>query len=158
MIETHERRTRAVACFLAIMFFAYVLTPIAIARDNYITDSDNLCIPISVNASHFIQATTASMSAGNNGNVTVAFSITGTGRMTEIGSTRIEIRENGTLVGTYLHANTPGMMGVNRVIHGGTVTYRGVAGRSYRAIVTLRAANNNGSDNRTLQTNSVIAR
>jgi len=124
-----------------VLFFANTIVPLASAR-----------------ASNFINAYNASMSAGNNGNVTVSFNITGTGTMTEIGSTRIELRENGTLVATYLPTSTNGMIGKNRAIHSGTVTYKGVQGSTYRATVTFRAANSNGHDNRVLTTNTVAAK
>ena len=141
MIDIRKKVTRIVACFTMILIFANVITPIVAAR-----------------ASNFISATSANISAGNNGNVTVSFSITGTGTMTEIGATRIELRENGTLVATYLPASTSGMMGSKKALHSGTVTYKGVAGRTYRATVSLRASNSNGADSRVIQTASIIAR
>ena len=141
MVFTHKKTTRFLALIMMIMFCASIITPIASAR-----------------ASNYINNFGTNLSAGSNGNVTVSFNIMGTGTMTDIGSTRIEIRENNTLVATYLHTTTSGMMGSNKVFHSGTVTYKGVAGRTYRATVTFRAANSNGSDSRTLQSNSVVAR
>ena len=141
MINSKKLITRFFVYLIVIMLFANIAIPIASAR-----------------ASHYIHSYSSNISAGTNGNVTVSFSITGTGRMTSIGSTRIEIRENGTLVATYIHTTTDGMMGSNAVIHSGTVTYKGVAGRSYSAIVSFRAGNNTGWDDRAMQTNTVIAK
>lgn len=141
MVDTTKKTMRLMACLITVILFANIMISIASAR-----------------ASHYISVFGASMSAGNNGNVTVAFNITGTGKMTEIGTTRIEIHENGTLVRTFVHTTTSGMMGSDKVTHTGTVTYKGVIGRTYRATVSFRAANSNGSDSRAVQTNSVIPR
>ena len=78
--------------------------------------------------------------------------------MDEIGSTRIEIHENGTLVKTYLHTNTAGMMGYNKVMQASSVTYSGTIGKTYSAYVTFKAGKNGGWDNRNLSTNTVTAK
>jgi len=98
------------------------------------------------------------MTAGNNGNVTVWFNIVGTDTMDRIGSTRIEILENGRIVHTYFHTSTAGMMGSNRVFHAGNITYQGVIGRQYSAQVTFLAGRDGGSDTRNMRTGTVTAR
>ena len=136
-----KKATCLIAFSLIVVLFACILAPIANAR-----------------SSKYITAYSANMTASNNGNVTVAFSITGTGKMTEIGSTKITIYENGTLVKTYLSSNTTGMMGKDKATHSGTVTYTGVKGRTYMANVIFKSGNSSGSDNRNLDTNSVNAK
>ena len=141
MENTYIKSKRILASLMIIMLLAYLIVPIASAR-----------------ASYYISAYSAGITAGSNGNITVSFSITGTGTMTEIGSTRIEIHENGRHVGTFVHTSTPTMMGSNKALHGSTVTYKGVAGRSYYAIVTYKSANSTGWDNRALQTTTITAK
>jgi hypothetical protein len=157
-----ESNTKGLARFSAIMvMFALFISftiPIAMAQSNQLFTFEDICIPATIDASHQIASTSASMSAGINGNVTVAFRITGVGRMTEIGSTRIDLFENNVHIATYIHTSTKDMMTTDSIIHAGTITYRGIAGRSYRANVTLIATNSSGTDSRFLQTNSIIAR
>ncbi|MDR2572412.1 MAG: hypothetical protein LBD23_19240 [Oscillospiraceae bacterium] len=136
-----KKTTRFIACLIMMLLLSNIVMPITFAR-----------------ASSFINSYSTSLSTGGNGNVTVSFNITGTRIMTEIGTTRIELRENGTLVAVYLHTNTSGMMGYNKFIHAGTVTYKGVTGRSYIATVSFRAGNSDGSDSRTVLTNTIVAR
>ena len=84
--------------------------------------------------------------------------VTGTGSMEQIGSTTITIYENGSLVKTYQHTTTSSMMGKNKIFHSGSVTYSGVAGNSYYAIVTFYAGKQGGGDNRTMTTSTIKAK
>jgi hypothetical protein len=158
IMENNKRVTRFLAIFVMFSMSVSIVAPVANAQSDHLDILDDLSMPITINASHQIMATSASMSTSNNGNVTVAFSITGTGTMTEIGATRIEIFENDRLVAVFLNTSTSGMMASNKTSHAGTITYRGVTGRSYRATVSLRATNDNGTDSRARQTNTVVAR
>jgi len=116
-------------------------------------------VPIaSAEGSNYIHSFAAGMTAGSNGNVTVSFQVTCVSTMDEIGSTKIEIYENGSLVKTYLSTNTTGMMGYNKVSHGNTVTYAGTVGKTYDAHVVFKAGKNGGWDNRSLDTNKVTAK
>ena len=158
MVQSLRKTTQVLACFFILMFLSTFLLPIAIAFNNNLVISDDLCVSASIDASHFIKATNTRISAGNNGNITVTFDITGTGIMTQIGSTQIELFENGAIIKTFRSSTTSGMMVSNRVMQAGSVSHRGVTGRTYRATVTFRAANNNGSDGRASQTSFVVAR
>ena len=108
--------------------------------------------------SQYINSYSASMTAGSNGNVTIWFQISGTGTMDQIGSTTIEIYENGTRVRIYQHTSTSGMMAYNKLGHSGSITYSGVVGRQYRAHVTFQAGKNGGWDNRSVNSNIVTAK
>ena len=141
MKKTSKRATHILAVSIIVVFCVCILAPIASAR-----------------SSHYISHYNANITAGNNGNVTVAFNITGTGKMTEIGSTQIVIYENGKSVRTYKSSTTTSMMGKDKVFHSGTVTYAGVKGRTYRANVIFKCGNSNGHDNRNIDTNSVTAK
>jgi len=100
----------------------------------------------------------ASMGASNNGVVSITFQITGTGMMDQIGATRITIYENNVAVQTLVHTSTPGMMVNNHFIHANSYTYNGVIGRTYWARVTFQAGKGGDCDNRSLNSNSVVAR
>jgi len=141
MVETKNKAIRLIAIALIIVFMTSITITVASAR-----------------GSIYIEKYSCAISAGSNGKVTVSFSITGSSKMDEIGSTKITIYENGTLVKTYMSSNTTGMMGSGKVIHAGTVTYSGVKGKSYRAIVTFKCGKDGGYDNRLLETYSVTAK
>jgi len=139
--------------------------PIAYASDSVDTDVENYGALLSEDkeevppgrGSIYISNYLAGMTTGSYGSVSVSYQITGVSTMDEIGSPKIEIYENGTLVKTYLYTNTTGMMSYNKIIHSGVITYSGTAGKKYYAYVTFKAGKNGGWDNRTLATNTVTA-
>ena len=107
--------------------------------------------------SEYIASYSAIPYAEGNGKVTVYFEITGVAKMDLIGSTTISIYENGALVQTYSSANNPSMVAINKNFHGSSVTYSGVAGRSYYATVTFYAGRNGGGDSRNYTTITITA-
>jgi len=122
-----------------------------------------LCLGLSApiaqaRASNYIAAYGAYMNADGSGKVSVWYDVTGTGMMEEIGSTSIVIYENGSIVKTFYSSSTPSMMTKNKAIHGGSVSYNGVAGRSYYAIVYVWAAKLGDGDTRSKTTASIIAK
>ena len=96
------------------------------------------------------------MSANGNGKVSVQYDISGTGVMDEIGVKTITIYENGVSVKTFTYTTTPSMMAYNKSSHYGSVSYNGVSGKSYYAIVTFWAGKQGGGDSRT-PTHSTLA-
>jgi len=104
-----------------------------------------------------------SCSASRSGNtVTINFSITGKGTMTKIGSTSIYLYENAgsgwSLVKTYSYLNplyAATLMGSNTYYKNGSVTYNGVSGRNYYAVIYYYAGNSSGSDSTSANTNVV---
>jgi len=135
-----KRIMRISALLLAVLLCIAPLSPFAQAR-----------------ASKYIASYGASMSADGYGKVSVWYDITGTGLMDEIGATVITIYENGTLVKTFQSSSTPSMLAYNKNIHGGYVSYYGVAGRTYYSYVTFWAAKQGDGDNRSYQTSSIVA-
>lgn len=111
-------------------------------------------------ASYYIKRTSAAATASGNGKITVIHSITGTGIMTEIGATKIEIKNaSGSTLKTY-KCTDPGyesMMGSNTGNHNGSVTYSGISGATYYAVVYFKAANSTGGDTNIITTYTVIA-
>lgn len=86
--------------------------------------------------------------SGGNGKITVNFNITGTGKMTSIGATKVQIKNSsGTTVKTFYSTTTDGMLGSNRTSYSSSVTYSGASSNSkYYAVVSFKAADSTGSD------------
>jgi len=117
-----------------VLVLVFCLTPIASA---------------SVLASDFIYSSSISAVATGSGKVDFKFSITATGKMTEIGVTKIEVKNSsGVTVKTFRNTDRDYsfMIGTNKTTHSGTVTYQGVSGNKYYAIAYFKAANSTGSD------------
>lgn len=125
----------------SILIFALCASTIAIAAE--------------ARASEYIFARYASATKDSNGIVSVYFDITATGKMTEIGATKVEIKNtHNTTVKTFRCTDTGNehMMGSNKTFHASTVTYQGLRGSAYYAVVYFKAGNSTGSDTRTYTT------
>ena len=88
-----------------------------------------------------------------NGQVQVYFNVTGTDDMDELGALSIAIYEstdgtNWTWKTTFKHDLTPGMLSYNDDFHTGHVTYNGVVGRYYKALVCIWGGKNGQGDTR----------
>lgn len=128
-----------------VLILTFCITPIATA---------------SVLASDFIYSRSVSAAASGNGKVDFKFSITATGKMTEIGATKIEVKNSsGVTVKTFRNTDRDYsfMMGANKTMHSGTVTYQGVPGNQYYAIAYFKAANSTGSDTDSVPSGIVTA-
>ena len=96
------------------------------------------------------------------GKIQVYFTVTGTGTIEALGALMIQVYEstnnsNWTLVRAYSHKNYPSMMGYNKVYHSGHMDYQGVAGRYYRAYVSIWGGGLTIGDNRYFYTSSKLA-
>lgn len=111
-------------------------------------------------ASEYISSYKAVISSAGDGDVTVECSIVGTGRMKTIGIQSIKIYSgNGVKLTTYSYT-TPGyeyLMGSDTGYKAASITYSGVSGRSYYAIVTFYASDGNGGDSRSYTTVTITA-
>lgn len=97
-------------------------------------------------ASNYIASTMASI-YGNDGIITVKFSIVATRVMDSIGATVIRIKDvNGNVVKTFYSSTTDGMMDSGRAIFSGSVTYNATKGQKYYAVVSFKAADSTGGD------------
>lgn len=106
-------------------------------------------------ASAWLSAYSASIEASGNGIITIKFRVVGTGTMTKLGASTIDIyKSNGTFVKTisYTASGNGYMMGYNTAFHSGSVPYSGVAGQKYYAVVNFYAKNSSGSDYRSYTT------
>lgn len=117
-----------------VLVMAFCLAPIALAATL---------------ASDYIKRCTIWGTSAGNGTVSFSFSITGNEKMTEISATKIEVKNSsGVTVKTFRYTieDYAFMMGRNKNIHSGTVTYQGVSGNQYYAIAYFKVANSSGGD------------
>ena len=99
-------------------------------------------------ANSYIFKTTVGIVPLGSGKIEVDFSVTAMGRMPDVGATRVTIyREGGPIVATYIYTDRgyDYIMGHNTYTHTASVTYQGVSGQRYYAIVTFYAGDLNGS-------------
>ena len=110
-----------------------------------------------VTSSQYIVSTTATATGGNgSGYIKVSFSITGKTTMTDIGATKIEIKNSsGNTVYTFTSTEYPSLMGNNRGYYSSSAKLYCVANQTYYAVVTFYAGNSSGSDSFDYTTNSV---
>jgi hypothetical protein len=102
-----------------------------------------------IKSSRYISDCYAKVTPTGSGNLKISFQITGTGYMTDIGATKIELKTSGgTTVKTFRYTDPDysNMMGENDVYYSSYITYSGVPGKSYYAIVTFYAGNDSGND------------
>lgn len=132
-----RKALRTVGCF----FLALVIT------------CSILAMPVSARASDQIDSYNVSASAISGGKIYISFSVTGTGRMTEIGASSISIAKsvNGSWVTMKTYdADDSGMTAANTTRCSGNVTYSGTAGAYYRVRVIVFATDSSGTDSRTV--------
>lgn len=91
------------------------------------------------------------------GIIQVYFSANSTDYLDELGCLSVSIYESTdnstwTWVKTFTHDSTPGMLGYIKHYHSGHVDYQGVAGRYYKAFVTIWGGDNGDGDSRSFWT------
>ncbi|HBK85054.1 MAG TPA: hypothetical protein DDZ53_03375 [Firmicutes bacterium] len=116
---------------------------------------------IPLRASDYIDVFRASAQPIGYGLVRIDFQIAGTSVMNQLGASEIQIKEktgaSWTTVRTYRHESYPDLMGQNVLRHTGSITFPGIAGRTYVAHITFYAANTKGSETQVITTSSVTA-
>lgn len=101
----------------------------------------------------YLDSYSAYIHVAGGGKIGVCFTVTGTDYMDSLGALTIRIyksadNETWTWVRTFTSDTTPGMLGYDHYLHGGKVDYYGVAGRYYKAYVSVWAGENGGGDTR----------
>lgn len=114
-------------------------------------------------ASSFLTSYSVGIHPVGNGKVEVSFSVVGTDIMDRIGAAKIVVYESTnnsswSPVKTYNYTTYSNLTATNRSTYGSDVTYSGTSGRYYKAIVTIYAAKDGGSDSRLVTTSSVKAK
>ena len=104
-------------------------------------------------ASDYLSVYTAYVYLPGDGEVQVYFNVQGTRTMDELGALSISIYEstNGTSwtwKKTFTHDSTAGMLSYNDWFHSGYVTYDGVRGRYYKALVCVWGGKDGQGDTR----------
>jgi len=112
-----------------------------------------------VEGSSYLESYCSIIVAEGSSKIVITFDVAGTGKMTSIGVTQIEVQKkigNSWYTDTTLKAsNNPNFLTSNSYIHSSSVRVTGVPGTQYRAILTFYAANSNGSDSKD-QTSSTV--
>ena len=113
-------------------------------------------------ASDYLDSYNSYIYPAGGGKIQVYFTVTGTRTQEALGALTIQVYEstdnsNWTLVRAYSHRNNSNMMGYNKVFHAGNVDYQGVAGRYYRAYVTIWGGGLTVGDSRSFYTVAKLA-
>lgn len=90
----------------------------------------------------YIWTTTVGIVPLGNGKIEVDFAVTATGKMPDVGATHVQIfNESGKCLKIYRYTDLgyEYMIGHNRVSQTASVTYQGVSGQRYYAIVSFYA-------------------
>lgn len=136
---------KIVACILAISLFVPVGAQAAV---------QDTVAPL---ASSYLMSYTAYICAMGEGKLEIWYRVTGTGTWADIGVLKIRLyestdNENWYWVKTYLHEDYSTMLAHNTFAHMSHVDYQGVAGRYYKANVTIWAGPEDGGDVRYIWT------
>lgn len=115
--------------------------------------------PVTPNASYYLETYSAYTYPAGSGKIQVYFDVMGVTYMDDIGALSIRIYEstdnsNWTWVKTFKHTDTSSMLGHDAYYHASHVTYQGVAGRYYKAIVCIWAGKDDDGDSRYYYTSS----
>lgn len=109
-------------------------------------------------ASYYIASYFAQIIPKGDGKIKIDFTITGTGEMTKIGASVIEVYDaNGGCVKTYRSAFNSNMMEEDTFYMRSNFIYSGTSGTQYYAKVTFYAANANGYDSKIYYTQTKTA-
>lgn len=118
--------------------------------------------PVQPCASYYLDSYNAYIYPAGSGKIQVWFTVTGMDYMDTIGALTIRIYEstdnsNWTWVKSFTHESTAGMLDYNDYYHSGHVDYQGVAGRYYKAYVSIWAGKDGDGDTRYFYTSSKLA-
>lgn len=136
---------KIVACILAISLLVPVGAHAAVQET------------VAPRASAYLAAYNAYICAMGNGKLEIWYSVTGTGTWADIGVLTIRLYEstdnsNWYWVDTFRHTDYSNMLAHDTFAHMSHVDYQGVAGRYYKANVTIWAGPEDGGDARYIWT------
>ncbi len=118
----------------------------------------------SIRASEYLDRYYAYIYSENNGNVSIWFDVSATGKMDEIGALSIRLQQKSSesatwqTIKTYSYTNYSNMLASNKTFYASNVNYSGTKGYSYRAYVTIWAGKDGNGDSREILTNTVVAK
>lgn len=109
-------------------------------------------------ASNYISYKGGGIAPTGNGNMRISFDVVATGMMDELGAHAVHIYSEDGSPEHSIYYTDPGcsdMMTTNDYSWDGEVTWEGVSGESYYAIIVFYAEDSTGSDTRTYITSTV---
>lgn len=115
--------------------------------------------PVQPYASYYLSSYNAYVYPAGSSAIQVWFVVNGTGYMDELGCLSVSLYESTdnttwTWKKTFTHDSTSGMLSYNDDYHSGHVDYQGVAGRYYKAFVTIWGGDNGDGDSRSFWTSA----
>lgn len=151
--KMNKRMTRIVSLILAFLIcMAFGVSAVA-------EDAENQSI---TRASDYLNYYSVYVLARSGGKVIIEFEVDGVESMDSVGVSRLVIQEKKdgkwTSLPTIWGSISNGLTSESTTIHSGNYTHEGTAGVEYRAIATVYAEKDGGSDSRTITTNSVTAK
>ena len=111
-----------------------------------------------VRASAYISSKGGGIIATGSGNMLIEFSVTATGMMDKLGASVIHIYNEDDVLEATIRYTDPGcsdMMTTSDYSWDGEVTWEGVSGEGYYAVITFYAKNSSGDDYRSFTTVTV---
>ncbi len=104
-------------------------------------------------ANPYIGSKSGSISSAGSGKININFNVTAVDIMTTLGANNIKLyKADGTYLKTFYSSSYPNMLGSNTYTYGSSVSYNGVSGESYYAVITYYASCSEGSSTSTLTT------
>lgn len=119
---------------------------------------------IETRSSDYFNKTTASLNMQRGGKVDIYIDAVARRSMTELGASKIVLKESTdegqtySTVKTFKSEDYPDMLGDGKRYYGVAVTYDGVPGRMYKATIYFYASDSSGSDTITYTTSTGIAK
>lgn len=142
--------------FALLLVLGAIFSSPALATSVPTIDNDKEII---MRASYYLSSYAASCTKSGN-TVSVNYNVTATGIMDYVGAIAVYIYEssngsNFSCVRTLYSANEPYMIKQNSGFHATSVTYNGISGRYYYAVVSFYAEKAGGSDTRSYTTSTI---
>lgn len=147
----YQKSTSHLIKLLALALTIAVLVPIGVQAA--------VVEPVQPQASSYLESYNAYVYPAGSGLIQVYFSAHGTDYIDELGCLSVSIYESTdnstwTWKKTFTHDSTSGMLGYDKFYHSGHVDYQGVAGRYYKAYVTIWGGDNGAGDSRSFWTSA----
>lgn len=143
--QRHSHSARIIAVFLVLIFVIPIATVVA-------SESE-----VTPRASYYLDSYNTYPYNAALGKIRIYFDVTGVDYMDEIGALNIKVyestnNETWTLVKTFKHNTTSGMLGTNKIYYSNYVEYAGTIGRYYKAYVCIWAGKDGDGDTRYMWT------
>ncbi|NLO47807.1 MAG: hypothetical protein GX111_05745 [Clostridiales bacterium] len=147
----NKRRIRFTAALFAVLLCTSFIGNVYAVNDTVYSER----------ASYYLDYYDAWATASSRHTVVISFDVDATGIMDVVGASYIVIQENNngvwSGVASFFGSSTIGMLAYNTNSHTGSVSCTGTVGKQYRALVTIYAEDDSGSDSRTVTTSTVTA-